>query len=264
MMKSQLCFPLGFSLSILLALPNASLGPNPAVATQHPDRFQTSQQQADPPLPTPPPTPPPSGQRTPGGGLSGQNSGCPQTQLPLTALTPLNVQGVTLSQQPTFWFFLPYAPEEIQMGEFSLISPDETEQLYRFSFQLPQTPGLVSISWPDSVDFSLRQDQYYHWYLNLYCADNLTSRPDFSINGWVQRMTSTLQRQQQISNAAPDVWYDAIHRIALQLQSPDPDPETATLRQNWAQLLNSVGLDALITKPIIGPVIPIDGQSWQN
>ena len=183
----------------------------------------------------------------------------------MTALTPLNVQGVTLSQQPTFWFYTPYTSEDVRLGQFSLFSADDSQRLYRTSFQLPKTPGLVSISWPDSVEFSLQQDLDYHWYLTLFCTPNQTSRPDFTLNGWVRRLASTPERRQQISqvsDAEPPIWYDTVDFIAAQLLTPSP-ATTSSLRQDWTKLLNSVGLAELSPKPVLGPVLPIDNTGGE-
>ena len=213
---------------------------------------QGSQQSTEPGLPDVPPTPPPQGDRTPGGALGEQS--CLTKEPTLTALTPDNGQGSTLSEQPTFWFYMPYTPEEILKGEFSLVTQDETQRLFRLSFKLPQTPGWVSVSWPDSVDVSLAENEYFHWYMNLYCAGNETTQPDLKINGWVQRLAWTPERAEKVDAASDEIWYDAIARLAEQLQGDAP--ATTTLQQDWAALLESVDLGELTLAPVVGPVVP--------
>ena len=257
MTRSHPNLALSFTLAILLGLMNSRpAASHPADGGQTEARNQTSRQASESPLPPPPATPPPAGQRTPGGGLSGEDAGCPQKSQTLTALTPVNGQGATLSEQPTFWFYIPYTPEEIRRGEFSLLTQDETQRLYRTSFELPETPGLVSIQWPNSTAFSLLEDQYYHWYVNLYCAANLTTQPDLKINGWVQRLAWTPEREYQVNTASAEIWYDAIARLAERLQTTSP--ETTRLRQDWAELLDLVELSELTPAPLVGPVIPMD------
>ena len=214
---------------------------------------QGSQQSTGSNLPEVPPTPPPpEGSRTPGGGLSEDTASCLEKQQPLTALTPKNGQGSTLSDQPTFWFYMPYMPEEIEKGEFSLVTQDEIQRLYRISFKLPETPGWVSISWPDSADINLTENAYFHWYMNLYCAGNETTQPDMKIDGWVQRLAWTPERAQKVDAASDEIWYDAIARLAEQLQVDSP--AATTLQQDWAALLESVELGDLTPAPVVGPV----------
>ena len=202
--------------------------------------------------PDPPPNPPPAGRRQPGGSLTGEAASCPSKPEQLTALTPDNAQGLTLSDHPTFWFYVPYNSEEIQSGEFSVLTQNETQEIYRTTFALSETPGFVSIRLPDLAEFSLSTDHYYHWYLNLYCVSNFTSRPDLKIDGWVQRVTQTPERERKVSAASPEIWYDAVSHLAEQLQTSAPN---MALRQDWAALLESVGLGDLTPKPLVGPVI---------
>lgn len=249
-MRSQRNFSQGsLSLAILLSL----LGGIP-VALAMPQQTANSirYQKADVILPTVPPTPPPPGKRQPGGGLSGEALVCPPKQQALTALTPASVHGVTLSEKPTFWFYMPYTSEEVASGEFSILTWDEEQRVYETAFELPDTAGLVSITLPDSEEFNLQEDVPYHWYVNLNCDSNTDSKSELKIDGWVQRIAHTPERRQQVSSTSPDIWYDAVAQLAAQLQ--DPALETAVLRQTWTELLESVDLGDLAPAPIVGPV----------
>jgi len=73
------------------------------------------------PLPNPSPSPPPRGNPKPRGTFTGNTSQCKNTTKELNALIPNNDRGVLLrgqglstSQYPTFWVYIPYAPEDIQ------------------------------------------------------------------------------------------------------------------------------------------------------
>ena len=249
-------FVLSFLLMAGLGLMGSAAGPEAPDGDDSSEVWaQGSQQSAGAGLPDVPPTPPSDGERKPGGSLNGNQPNGPSclgTQPPLTALTPENVAGYTLSDQPTFWFYMPYTPGEILKGEFSLMTKEETQRLYRTSFELPETPGWVSISWPDSADVNLAEGEYYHWYVNLYCTGNETTKPDLKINGWVLRLARTPEREQQIEAASDVIWYDAIALLAGQLQGDSPAP--TTLQQDWAELLESVKLGDLASVPVVGPV----------
>ena len=206
-------------------------------------------------LPKPPRTPP-DNQRTPGGGLNPSNPSCKTTSKPLTALIPVKNPVLTTREHPTFLFYVPYASDEVRVGEFSLlVGLEEKTRLYKTRFTLPQTPGIVSITLPSAPEYALEEGQYYHWYLKLYCQTNTSSQASVDVNGWVQRVALNPERERQIKAAAPDVWYDALANLALSLRA---SPQDARLRNDWANLLKSIGSEDLAQEPLVGPVIPSD------
>ncbi len=217
--------------------------------------------------PPPPPRTPPDNQTKPGGGLgnggstniNGGNiiiSTCKSTSKPLTALIPVKNPVLTTREHPTFLFYVPYASDDVRVGEFSLlVGPEEKTRLYKTRFTLPQTPGIVSITLPSAPEYALKEGQYYHWYFKLYCQSNTSSQPSIDVNGWVQRVALTPERERQIKVAAPDVWYDALANLAESLRA---SPQDARLRNDWANLLKSIGSEDLAQEPLVGSVIPSD------
>ncbi|MEO1404024.1 MAG: DUF928 domain-containing protein [Cyanobacteria bacterium J06635_1] len=233
--------------------------------------------------PDPPSAPPPRGRRQPGGSL-GDEASCPAVPKPLTALVPDSGLGQTLAEEPTFWFYMPYTAEQVQLGEFSILTQDETQRIYKTHFTPPATPGFVSIQVPSEAASNMLEGQYYHWYLNLYCAS--TAQPDLKINGWVQPLADTPEHIQQVNNLSPDIWYDVVSVLAEQLQgvsqtsiasegavfpnmsSPSrfapsspwrPSTEAVspseTVAQHWTTLLIDVDLADFIGEPVVGPVL---------
>ncbi len=69
----------------------------------------------------------------------------------------------------------------------------------------------------------------------------------------MQRVPLTPERERQIKAAAPDVWYDTSANLAESLRA---SPQDARLRNDWANLLKSIGLEELAQEPFVGPVIP--------
>jgi hypothetical protein len=172
----------------------------------------------------------------------------------VTALIPVKNPVLTTREHPTFLFYVPYASDEVRVGEFSLlVGPEEKTRLYKTRFTLPQTPGIVSITLPSAPEYALEEGQYYHWYLKLYCQTNTSSQPTLDVNGWVQRVALTPERERQIKAATPDVWYDTSANLALSLRA---SPQDAKLRNDWVNLLKSIGLEDLAQEPFVGPVIP--------
>ena len=209
-------------------------------------------------LPDAPATPPPPpGRRQPGGSLSGEQAVCPERPQALTAITPVDVHGKTLSEHPTFWFYTPYTADEVQSGEFSILTRNEDQRIYETSFILPEQPGLVSVTLPDDGSVNLEAGQYYHWYLSLSCVSATEAKTNLNIDGWVQRLEPTPELEVQVGNPSSDIWYDVVDNLAIQMQT-SPDENETELEQAWVELLNSVDLSEFIQKPIIGPVLLTD------
>ncbi len=209
-------------------------------------------------LPDPPSAPPPAGHPTPEGTF-GPPPQCKRTPKELNALIPekelgslLKGQGFTTSQYPNFWVYVPYAPEDIYSGEFSLHNR-KGHTLYQTYFSLHKTPGIVSIPLPLDPKNALEEGKFYHWYFTLNCGSNKNSKPDLvKVDGWVKRVALTPDYEDQINTAQPDIWYDALTRLAnLRLTSPQDD----NLKNDWKNLLNSVGLDKLVQEQLVSPVL---------
>jgi hypothetical protein len=207
--------------------------------------------------PTPPNSPPPNNPIHPGGGLSEVTATCPSTAQPLTSLIPASNPVVTTAGQPTVLFYNPYGGNLV--GEFSLVTQDHKQRIGKIQFTLPDQPGIVSVALPDTPENRLDRDRYYKWYLQLYCGDD--SRPDVELHGWVLTASATPERQQQITEASPAVWYDAIALVFEQLRLHPNDPH----RQNqWLNLLQKIDADALAHEPLRGEVIPLNTEAEVN
>jgi hypothetical protein len=170
--------------------------------------------------------------------------------VPLTAILPGDAQGSTRAGQTTFWFYVPYSDTEASFGEFSLSDREGKKTLYTTSFTLPATPGFVSITLPNDIA-SLQTDEYYQWFLNLYCTANTSPKPDLKLNGWVIRLGEAPAPGSPGQDAPPDLWYDRVNALATQLQK---SPQDANLRQQWTALLTQLGLAELAKEPIVGSV----------
>ena len=200
--------------------------------------------------PTPPPTPPPpsGNRRSGGGGLGVSNQSCRATPHPLTALVPESSQGMTISDRPTFWFYVPYTAKEVSSGEFSLLSRDGRRYIYKATFDLPQTPGIVSIILPSSLNNALQVDEYYHWYLGLNCTQSTITRPDLVIDGWINRV-SVLPEFSVDAEQGNEFSYDALTDAANQYLAT---PQNQQIKLSWTNLLSALGLRELAEEPLTG------------
>lgn len=186
-----------------------------------------------------------------------RDSSCPNAEgkPPLTALIPATNVGLTVSDRPTFWFYVPYPPTLQRPVEFVLYGKNNDE-VYKTSFQLQNTPGIVSLSLPETVP-PLESGKKYRWRFSFLC--NLANRAETRfVEGWVQRDTPSpaLQRQLEATSmrdrialyAANGFWYDTLSAIAQLIRNSPPD---ATLPANWASVLQSVGLGNITSAPIV-------------
>ncbi|MCF2146379.1 DUF928 domain-containing protein [Desmonostoc muscorum LEGE 12446] len=222
-----------------------------------------------------PPPPPPDRSAT--GSRGGAASrGCNTANQTVTALVPtyqqtlkqseqmvvpiIQVWGLTNSEHPDFFFFVPYDASSIANIEFVL--KDETsnksQTLYRTYLTPPESPGIISVHLPPSATLS-EVGKMYHWFfkVRVQCDQKQPMKLDY-VNGWVQRVNqnSTLTEQFKQASieqkarlyAANGVWYDAIMTLA---KLRFTNPKNHTLLANWTTLLHSIGLEEIANKPLI-------------
>ena len=194
-------------------------------------------------IPDPPRRPPPN-QTRPGGGLNPESSAlCTPQNESLQALIPVDYPGLTVSDSPTFFFYVPFGNEVVDHAEFSmLLWPGEMQRHYEVEFALPDEPGIISVTLPDTPDYALQEDQYYRWYFNVYCQDGDRIQPDLTVNGTVQRVAQTPERDRQIQNGSPEIWHDTLATVAKQLQATPGDRQ---LQQQWQELLQHIDAEDL-------------------
>jgi hypothetical protein len=203
----------------------------------------------------------PTGRRT--GGAS--RDGCPTPLTGLTALVPgeetssnsTSFLTLTVSEYPTFWFYVPELPLTARSAEF-IVQDEEDKTIYQVSLSLPEKPGVIGISLPSNPQNSLETNKNHHWYLKVYCGNPQTEIEYFYLDGWVQRVPLTPAIESQIKAEQPreyiayagnGIWLDAVTTLA-DLRSTDPD--NLLMAQDWADLLKAAGLQDLAQEPIVG------------
>lgn len=189
-------------------------------------------------LPPPPDTGTPDGQRIPGGTRPELTGACKQTDLPPTALVPEDGKGLTTAEHPVFWFYIPYAPKDIQSIEFSLHNRKETTTLYRTALQLTKTPGVIGIPLPPIPKHSLNFNESYHWYFVVNCVPTKTFENDVVLDGWVTRVPQSLNSDNQLNV----IWHDELTSLAKRYLS---ESQNTGVKIAWVNLLRSIGLAGL-------------------
>jgi hypothetical protein len=185
--------------------------------------------------------------------IEGQSSSSDEEKL-LTALVPAYqttdsdlVWGLTTSERPTFWFYVPYTLTSQYAIEF-VLKDDQGNYVYKVKFPGEGTPpGIISLRLPPTV--SLLRDRDYTWYFLLYCG---ARAPDNYINGFIRRverpnlehqLRSISPRERAILYAEQGIWYEALTEL-IQLRRDNN-------KRDWTRLLQSVGLERLAGEPLI-------------
>lgn len=214
---------------------------------------------------------------TVGADHDGTRGDCEITAIPLTRLMGYRTPSLylTTNPHPTFWFYVPYQPEQVTSGVFSLQDPAGFKEYWRTHFHFPKTtdrsiPGIVSVTLPPTED-PLQQDFIYQWFFELDCptSDDQNKRTSpASINGQVQRIEVNPELEEQLNGsnnpveraeiyAQQGLWYDVLTELGqLYLKYP----QSEAIGELWQQLLQDIGLDRVSNQPLIGSVEILDAQ----
>lgn len=209
-----------------------------------------------------PPVPPTLG--TPGQRRDGAASRCPldSTVSPpppgaeIVALVPLDgstepasVFSKSSADAPEILIYVPYQPP--YQGKFVVQNP-AGESLYEGPVEMPESPGIINLSFPSTIP-PLAPGEPYHWFFIVYEPCQSPAPPAF-VEGWLQRdplPSATAAQLAQMSPseqadfyAANGLWHDALTTAAALHQSDADDT-------HWTDLLQAVGLEDLISEPIV-------------
>lgn len=154
------------------------------------------------------------------------------------------VGGLTISERPTFWFYVPYvassktSQRREHIAQFVLL--DEVDHPVWHELILPELfyrPRLIEYSLP----YSLETGKVYKWYFSVICdAEKLSRNP--VVSGWVQRIEPTDELitkleetpgfEQYLVYAKNGIWFETINSLVnIRRQFPN------IKRDEWAILL---------------------------
>lgn len=194
---------------------------------------------------------PPTEQRgatssTIGGGARRGDSCIEPGVTPLTALMPRDNVVTTAAANPLLFWYVPKTTAK--SAEFVLLDDNQNE-IYRTTFALASTPGIVYLRPPAST--ALKVGKTYQWQFALNCpVESLDDDPVIEfIQGQLQRTAVSSELKSKLAQAQPleqarlyanaRIWPETL-MIVAQLRS--------SYATEWQELLESVGLDDTISK----------------
>lgn len=171
----------------------------------------------------------------------------------ITALIPTSDRGLTIQERPTLFVYVPATPA--RKAFFSLHDDSDTIH-YQTFIDLSDRAGIVQINLPNEAPV-IETGKEYKWSFVLMC-DNLL-RPDSPlVEGYIKRIAPNSVLSKHLEGATSieraklygeaGIWYETLSTLA---QLRTSNPEDTRLVSVWQELLNSVGLKEIATKPLI-------------
>jgi hypothetical protein len=177
----------------------------------------------------------------------------------LTALVPESQIGRTVSDYPTFFFYLPQTEREL--AEF-ILEDENGNQIYQQDLTIKNLSGVIGVSIPANTNLPpLEAGKKYTWLFVVVCDPDDRSR-DTVTRGIVRRVELSADilreldaadpRQKTVIYAENGIWQDALGTLAAARRANPNDPDLAA---DWESLLDSVKLGEIAAEPLL-PIEP--------
>jgi len=182
--------------------------------------------------------------------------GCASSsQLSLTALVPKNKIGRTVSDYPTFFFYLP--PTEAELAEF-ILEDESGNQIYQQDLTIKNLSGVIGVSIPANTNVPpLEVGKNYTWKFTVVCDPDDRSSDQLE-SGIVRRVELSADILSQLEKADPrqktfiyaqnGIWQDALSNLAVARRA---NPNAPVFQTDWESLLDSVTLGSIAKEPIV-------------
>jgi hypothetical protein len=172
-----------------------------------------------------------------------------------TALVPENKIARTVSDYPTFFFYLPQPNAEL--AEF-ILEDENGNLIYGQALKIKNLSGVIGVSIPANTNVPpLEVGKKYSWVFSLVC-DPEDRSADKVERVTVRRVELSADILRQLENADPrrktfiyaenGIWQDALSNLAAARRTNPNDPVFQT---DWESLLDSVRLREIAKEPIV-------------
>ncbi|MFP4298689.1 MAG: DUF928 domain-containing protein [Spirulinaceae cyanobacterium] len=173
----------------------------------------------------------------------------------LVALVPVTEHSLaveySLETKPTFWFYIPYGPDDYHSLEFILRNDEENVHIAQLT--PPTQPGVMGYTLPETAP-ELERDRDYNWLIVVNC-ENPTQNSEAVVfaQGWIQSITPSPELERELATATTPretaqvlaqygIWYDALTIVGnLRNQA-----ESASWHADWEALLKAANLESAI------------------
>lgn len=165
----------------------------------------------------------------------------------------------TVVADPTLWFYVPFDSAPALSAEFVLIDKENNKRIYKATYPLTGTPGIVSISLPPILE---QLDRDYRWLFIVIC-DPEDRAADLYVSGKVRRVepspslaapTIATPEERAFIYARNGLWYETITTLIEEFRPLNP--EKAALR--LTELLESVGIEGIEPSQIVPCCTPAE------
>ncbi len=203
---------------------------------------------------------PPSGLGAPARRESAGTRGCAfGNPASLIALMPEDNVGWTTEEHPSFYWYMPLNQASFVRFTLEQVTPGgDPVLIYQKSFEVTGDSGIMRMQLPESAEVPpLQEGDRYRWQVAIFC-NPASAKGDLQVEGWVERHTPDGELQARLDQAMEDekgglyaeqgYWFDAVDELATRYRNHADDVD---LQQNWAMLLDSVGLGVIAPQPFL-------------
>jgi hypothetical protein len=169
-------------------------------------------------------------------------------QLTMMALVPPSNTGLTVSERPTFWMYLPQtSAKQVVLS----LQKEDASSHSQWVFPVPSTAGVVGLQPPADAP-PLKIGETYQWAVVLVCGDRPNPN-DPAIAAWVQRVSPSQSIPQSTAldlaawNGEQGLWYDMLTALGQGLRAKPTHP---ALTDVWTNVLKSEGLEMVALEPL--------------
>ncbi len=181
---------------------------------------------------------------------AGSRPGCPETEIPFTALMPNTNWGETRSDRPQFWVYVPNGAAIVEW----VVMDSQGAIVEEVEVEVETAPGILGLAWPEESP-GLESGEFYQWQAYFLCSPD-ESEAYGSVQGSFMRREVAeddipdSSRDRLVWLAAEGLWFDVLSELIAQRQD---NPDSEQLEADWRSLLSDpvVNLEILIDQPIL-------------
>jgi len=176
-----------------------------------------------------------------GGGVRGTATAWPSVY----TLVPMHT-GLTVSAQPSLFWFVDGAVPQGALLYFTLFDDSTIEPLAEAQLEHPEHPGIQAVDLA-ALGVGLEPGREYEWTIALV-VDPASRSSDIVAAGWIDRIEAPagLVGGDPRAYAQHSLWYDALGVLSAALSA---DPGNQALRASRDALLRQAGLGMAVSSP---------------